>query len=33
MKKFNEDWFAVLVAFVLIVLALLHVISPAWMKF
>jgi hypothetical protein len=31
--KINEDWLAVILAFLLIVLALVSVISPAWMKF
>jgi hypothetical protein len=35
MKKLsiNEDWLAVIVAFVLLLLAVVSVISPAWMKF
>lgn len=31
--KINEDWLAVIVAFALIVLALVELISPTWMKF
>ncbi len=31
--KINEDWLAVVIAFVLMILALIGVISPAWMKF
>lgn len=33
MKKLSEDWLSVIVAFVLIVLALIHIVSPTWMKF
>ncbi len=35
MKKIslNEDWLAVIIAFVLLLLALVGAISPAWMKF
>jgi hypothetical protein len=35
MKKFsvNEDWLAVIVAFALLLLAVVGVINPAWMKF
>jgi hypothetical protein len=31
--KINEDWLSVIIAFALIVLALVGLISPAWMKF
>lgn len=31
--KTNEDWLAVIVAFALLLLALLGGISPVWMKF
>ncbi len=31
--KINEDWMAVIIAFALIGLALVGLISPAWMKF
>ena len=31
--KINEDWLSVIIAFGLIVLALIGLISPAWMKF
>ena len=31
--KINEDWLATGLAFVLLVLALVGVISPSWMKF
>jgi hypothetical protein len=31
--KINEDWLSVILAFLLIALALVSVISPAWMKF
>lgn len=31
--KINEDWLAVIIAFGLIILALVGLISPAWMKF
>jgi hypothetical protein len=35
MKKLslNEDWLAVIVAFALLLLAVVGVISPTWMKF
>jgi hypothetical protein len=29
----NEDWLSVLIAFLLILLALVGLIGPAWMKF
>lgn len=29
----NEDWLAVVVAFLLLILALVGLIQPAWMKF
>lgn len=32
-KKLNEDWLALIVAFLLVVLALVGVIAPTWMKF
>lgn len=31
--KINEDWLATFIAFLLIVLALIGLISPAWMQF
>jgi hypothetical protein len=31
--KINEDWLATILAFVLLVLALVGVILPSWMKF
>ena len=31
--KINEDWLATIIAFILLLLALVGVISPAWMKF
>jgi len=31
--KLNEDWLAVIVAFLLIVLALIGVVAPSWMVF
>jgi hypothetical protein len=31
--KINEDWLAVVIAFLLILLALINIISPGWMKF
>jgi hypothetical protein len=31
--KLNEDWLATILAFVLIFLALIGLISPTWMKF
>jgi hypothetical protein len=31
--KLNEDWLAVVIAFLLIVLAVIGVISPSWMAF
>lgn len=31
--KLNEDWLAVVIAFLLIVLALIGVIAPSWMAF
>jgi hypothetical protein len=33
MKTITEDWLAVIVAFALMILALVGLISPAWMKF
>jgi hypothetical protein len=32
-KKISEDWLAVIIAFILMILALVGVIGPAWMKF
>ncbi len=31
--KINEDWLAVIIGFALMLLAIVGVISPAWMKF
>jgi hypothetical protein len=31
--KINEDWLATIIAFVLLVLAVVNVINPEWMKF
>jgi len=31
--KINEDWLATIIAFVLLILAMIGVISPAWMVF
>lgn len=31
--KINEDWLATIIAFVLIALALIGVVTPAWMTF
>lgn len=31
--KINEDWLSVIVAFVLMALAIVGVITPAWMSF
>ncbi len=31
--KINEDWLAVIIAFGLMLLAMVGVISPTWMKF
>lgn len=31
--KINEDWLAVIIAFLLLLLAIAGVIAPAWMKF
>jgi len=31
--KLNEDWLATIIAFILLLLALVGLISPAWMKF
>ncbi len=31
--KINEDWLATIIAFVLLILAMINVIGPAWMKF
>lgn len=31
--KINEDWLSVIIAFGLMILALIGLINPAWMKF
>jgi hypothetical protein len=31
--KVNEDWLAVFIAFILLFLALVEIIVPAWMRF
>jgi len=31
--KINEDWLSVIIAFALMLLAMIGVISPAWMTF
>ncbi len=31
--KINEDWLAVIIAFALLILAVVGVITPAWMMF
>jgi len=31
--KINEDWLATILGFVLLILALINVVTPAWMKF
>ncbi len=31
--KINEDWLATIIAFVLLILAMIGIISPAWMVF
>ena len=31
--KINEDWLATIIDFVLLILAMVNIISPAWMKF
>jgi hypothetical protein len=31
--KINEDWLATILAFVLLFLAVVNIISPEWMKF
>lgn len=31
--KINEDWLSVIIAYALILLALIGVIAPTWMKF
>ena len=31
--KINEDWLATIIAFVLLILAMVNVINPEWMKF
>lgn len=32
-SRLSEDWLSVIIAFILILLALVGLISPAWMKF
>ena len=31
--KLNEDWLATIIGFVLLILAMVNVINPAWVKF
>ena len=31
--KINEDWLATIIAIILLLLALVGIISPSWMKF
>lgn len=31
--KINEDWLATIIAFVLMILAMINIIGPEWMKF
>ncbi len=31
--KINEDWLATILAFALLILCMVGIISPAWMKF
>lgn len=31
--KINEDWLSVIIAFALMILALIGVLSPTWLKF
>jgi hypothetical protein len=31
--KINEDWLATIIAFALMILAMISIISPEWMKF
>lgn len=31
--KINEDWLSVIIAFALIVLAMIGIVSPTWMTF
>ncbi len=31
--KINEDWLATIIAFVLLILAMVNVINPSWVKF
>jgi hypothetical protein len=31
--KINEDWLATIIAFVLLILAMVNAINPAWVKF
>ncbi len=33
MKAINEDWLATILAFVIIILAMIGVIAPTWMAF
>lgn len=33
MKKINEDWLATILGFVLMILAMINIITPGWMKF
>lgn len=33
MKKINEDWLATIIGFVLLILAMINLINPAWVKF
>lgn len=33
MKKLNEDWLATILGFVVILLAMVNLINPAWVKF
>ncbi len=33
MKKLSEDWLATILAFVLMILAMINVINPGWMVF
>ncbi len=32
-NKLNEDWLSVIIAFILVLLALIGLIQPTWMKF
>lgn len=31
--KINEDWLATFIAFALLILAMLHLVQPDWVKF